>query len=523
MNLSKKEKCLSIAAAVIAAIVSIALFTVSSYWLDQKKQHVRLQEFSEAAYHRTQTVWAEFNANFIELAGLPASGCSEETIFLLRSKVKNSQYIKTAAVELGQNIYCSDSGLIYREKPKPDFITEDGAWIWINANTVRSTRKNTLFIQRGNIIQSSLNSHLVNVVADSGTQIVMISSKHMQVMAHYPESARIDPALLPKLAGRTASLSTARFLYSSKHDKDLSYTLIAFKAKQTLLAYWKESIWLWLPTVLIIGLLVGYASFKQLESRHALPQKLAKAIKSGALTVYYQPIISLLTGKCIGAETLIRWKDSDGEMIPPEHFIPMAEENGLIEPLTDLIMNSVIKELGAHLKNKDFYISINLSARDMAKPRFYELLKSRLAEHGIAPSKIVIEATERGFCDVVQANSVIKKFHDSGHTVFIDDFGTGYSSLSYLQNLSIDCIKIDKSFVDAIDTKSATSSVILHIIAMAKQLNLKTVAEGVETQSQADFLRQHGVDAVQGYYFAQPMPAAGFLSFIEANHGLAGS
>jgi sensor c-di-GMP phosphodiesterase-like protein len=361
----------------------------------------------------------------------------------------------------------------------------------------------------------------VNVVADSDTQIFMISSKHRQIITHYPESARIDLAVLPQLLGRTASLTTHGDVYSARHDKALSYTIIAFRTKQSLLAYWMESFWLWLPAALLFSLFVGYAVFKQMEARYALSQKLSRAIKRRELSVHYQPIISLHSGKCIGAETLIRWKGSNGKMIPPEQFIPMAEETGLIEPLTDLIMDNAINELESHLLSEDFYISINLSASDMAKPRFFELLQSRLAAHGIKPAKVVIEATESGFYDVAQANTVMQKFHDSGHTVFIDDFGTGYSSLSTLQNLAIDCIKIDKSFVDAINTESATSSVILHIIAMAKQLNLKTVAEGVETQSQADFLRQHGVDSVQGFYFAHPMPAAAFLDYIAQNREVA--
>lgn len=521
MGISKKESWFSIAAAIIVAAIAVAIFTVSSYWLDQKKQQVQLQEVSEAAYHRSQMVWAELNANFTDLAGLPAHGCDLDTVFRLRTNVKNSEFIKAAAVELGQNIYCADTGLTYREKPKPDFITEDGAWIWLNQNTVRSTRKNTLYIQRGNIIQSALNANLVNVVADTKTQIVMVSSKHKQIITHYPEGTRISPAVLAELSGRTASLTAPGFLYNAKHDKDLSYTIIAFQAKQPLLAYWQENFWLWLPAALLISLFVGYATFKQLESRFTLSQKLTRAIKRRQLTVHYQPIVCLQSGRCIGAETLIRWKDSNGEIILPDMFIPIAEQTGLIEPLTDMILDTAINEMESYLKNGDFYISINLSASDMAKPRFYEVLKTCLAKHGIAASKVVIEATESGFYNVEQANTVIRKFHDAGHTVFIDDFGTGYSSLSSLQTLAIDCIKIDKSFVDAIDTESATSSVIQHIIAMAKQLKLKTVAEGVETQSQSDYLRHHGVEAAQGYYFARPMPAADFINFFQSNRDLA--
>jgi len=521
MGLSKKEKLISLAAALFAAALSVVLFTLLSYWLEQKKQHSELQALSESAFERTRSVLMEFETGFTALASVPASGCSDATLARLRTTVKNSKYLKSASIELGQNIYCSDSGLIYRDKPRPDYVTQDGALVWLNKQNLFSPKLNTVYIQRGNIILSTLHALFLNVITDNTTGIVMFSSKSRQVIARYPESAAIDPAIMESLSGMDKGRADGLRLYNANHDDTLAFTVIAYTEKKTLAVHWLESVWLWLPIGLLSGLLAGYAFYKRMELQYTPVRKLSNAIKHRDFLVYYQPIVSLHNGRCVGAETLIRWKGLDGAMIHPDLFIPLAEDSGLIESLTDIMFETAMRDMAERLRTGSFYISFNLSAHDMAKSRYFDMISTRLHELGIAPAKIAIEATERGFFDVAQANDIINLYHEAGHSVFIDDFGTGYSSLSYLQHLAIDVIKIDKAFVDAIDTGSATSSVIIHIIAMAKQLNLKIVAEGVETAAQAEFLKQHGVDAGQGYYFAQPMPAEDFLRYIDQDRDLA--
>jgi sensor c-di-GMP phosphodiesterase-like protein len=521
MGLSKKEKLLSIATAVTAAALSILLFTLLSYWLEQKKQHTELQTLTDIAYNRTHSVLLEIESGFKALEKVPASGCRDETLVKLRSVVKSSKYLKSASIELGQNIYCSDSGLVYRDKPRPDYVDDDGTMVWLNRQNLFGPKLNTVYIQSGNIILSTLHELFLNIIAAENAGIVIFSTKSGQVIARYPETAAVDPAVMQRMTRAGGSYSDGKRLYHANHDGKLSIAVITFTIKKPLAGHWRDSIWLWLPIGLLCGLLAGYASYKRMELQYTPVQKLISAIRNREFLVYYQPIVSLHNGKCIGAETLIRWKRLDGVMINPDLFIPLAEDSGLIESLTDIMFESAMRDMAEQLRTGNFYISFNLSAHDMAQSRYFDMISARLHQLGIAPAKIAIEATERGFLDVAQANDIIKLYHEAGHSVFIDDFGTGYSSLSYLQHLAIDVIKIDKAFVDAIDTGSATSSVIIHIIAMAKQLKLKIVAEGVETAAQAEFLKQHGVDAGQGFYFAQPMPANDFLRYIDQDRDLA--
>jgi sensor c-di-GMP phosphodiesterase-like protein len=522
MELTKKEKLLSIATALFAAVLSIALFTLLSYWFEHKKQHKELLALSESAFEHTHSVMLEFESGFKALREAPASGCSQKALDQLRATVKNSKYLKSASIQIGQNTYCTDIGLVNREKPSPDYVTQDGTLVWLNkANLYSKSLLNTAYIQRINIVLSTLQAHFLNIITEKDIHIVMLSSISNQIIARHPATAAVNPEITKLLIGQDKSYQDKAYLYNAKHDEMLSFTVITYRPKKALLAFWLEAFWLWLPIGLLCGSLAGYAMYKRIELQYSPIQKMLSAIKNKHFVVHYQPIISLHNGKCIGAETLIRWQTTDGSLINPDDFIPLAEDTGMIEALTDLTFDIAIRDLANDLKNGNFYISINLSASDMSKPRFFDRISPRLQTLGISAHKIAIEATERGFMDVLQANEVIGLFRKAGHAILIDDFGTGYSSLSTLQNLAIDVIKIDKTFVDAIDTGSATSSVITHIIAMAKQLNLKTIAEGVETQSQADFLRQHGVDAVQGYYFAEPMPANQFLSYIEQSRELA--
>jgi sensor c-di-GMP phosphodiesterase-like protein len=167
--------------------------------------------------------------------------------------------------------------------------------------------------------------------------------------------------------------------------------------------------------------------------------------------------------------------------------------------------------------DRHLHIAINISAQDIRTGRVLDVMKDALSKTDIQTQQIWLEATERGFMDIDAARATIDQARKMGHAVAIDDFGTGYSSLSYLQGFPLDALKIDKSFVDTIDTNSATSSVTSHIIDMAKTLKLQIVAEGVETQAQADYLLAREVDFGQGWLFAKALPAEAFIAFYKEN------
>lgn len=274
-----------------------------------------------------------------------------------------------------------------------------------------------------------------------------------------------------------------------------------------------------MPFALLSGAAMAFSALLLLRRQTNLATQLRRAMRRGELYLVYQPVIDLASNRCVGAEALIRWCQSDGTMVSPNVFIPAAEDAGIIQEVTEHVFRLLAHETPAlFARYPALYISINLSAADLRSDETALHLSLLLQYTGAQPRNFLIEATERGLLDTDESRAVIHCIRSIGMQVAVDDFGTGYSSLSYLGKFELDCLKIDKSFVDTIGTESVTSQVALHIIAMAKTLGLKLMAEGVETAVQADILRSQGVDAAQGWIFSKPMKMAQLKLYLE-QHG----
>ena len=272
------------------------------------------------------------------------------------------------------------------------------------------------------------------------------------------------------------------------------------------------------PLSVAIGILCGAGSLWLLSRPTSPSSALAKAIRNRQLVIHYQPIIELATRRCIGAEALVRLRSADGSLIRPDLFIAYAEDTGLIGSVTDQVVRSVVEELGDLLRRDHaMHIAINLSGSDIVSGSILEVLDEALAHSYIAAQQVWLEATERSFINTEGARSTLAELQRRGHRTVIDDFGTGYSSLGYLKDLPIDTLKIDKAFVETVGTAAPTSNVTGHIIAMARELNLSLVAEGVETEAQASFLLERQVQLAQGWLFARALPVDAFLDFYRLN------
>ncbi|HEX5755630.1 MAG TPA: EAL domain-containing protein [Arenimonas sp.] len=265
-------------------------------------------------------------------------------------------------------------------------------------------------------------------------------------------------------------------------------------------------------------LLVGawlYALMRYTRHRLSMATQLRHALASGRIRARYQPVVELDSGRCVGAEALARWTMEGGEMVPPDTFIPIAESAGLVHEVTLAVLQSLLQELGDLLRRRpDLSINLNLCPEDLKTPHFDQQLIAALARAGLENGAIKLEITERALVNTDTARDMIRRFRERGHQIAVDDFGTGYSSLSYLASFDLDVLKIDKSFVDAIGTGSATSHVIVHVIEMANSLGLRTVAEGVQTPEQVEWLRAHGVHYGQGYLYSPPLGAQDFIDFV---------
>jgi sensor c-di-GMP phosphodiesterase-like protein len=253
-----------------------------------------------------------------------------------------------------------------------------------------------------------------------------------------------------------------------------------------------------------------------LARRHSsFPTMLRRALKDDSLYVLYQPVVELATRRIIGAEALVRWKSRFADM-RPDYFIPQAEQCGMIQLITKQVLAMVARDLPQFLEiDPKFCVAVNFSAADLCDHRTIDIMDQFLRVSRARPENVEIEATERAFLQGPQSAELIDALRAKGFTVAIDDFGTGYSSLSCLQSLSIDTLKIDRAFVETINTDGVTSQVVLHIIEMAHSLHLKMVAEGVETEPQAQYLVKRGVRYAQGWHFGRPMEIGPLCEMIR--------
>lgn len=244
---------------------------------------------------------------------------------------------------------------------------------------------------------------------------------------------------------------------------------------------------------------------KATKYRLGIEGGLERALRAGQLKMAYQPIVKALTGEITGFEALVRWESAEHGFISPAEFITVAEESGLILDLGDWITRRALRDCRRWPKG---YVSINLSARQFLRHNVGERILRYAREADVPPEKIQIELTETAIIDDVErADFNLKIMRNAGIRVALDDFGTGYSSLVYLKQFAIDCIKIDKSFVDNIRTDKQSAVIVASVTKLAASLGMDVVAEGVETADQRQILIAAGCDALQGYFFSEPVSA----------------
>ena len=248
-----------------------------------------------------------------------------------------------------------------------------------------------------------------------------------------------------------------------------------------------------------------------------LEHRLHLALAHGELEMHYQPQIEVTTGKIVGAEALMRWNHPELGLLSAGEFIPMAEDNGLIMPISDWMLGAICRDLLAWNATgcPNIQLSLNLSPQYLDRGDFHDKLQRALAQHHISPGQIEVEVTEN-ICirNPKAAFEQLDMLGKLGVSVAIDDFGTGYSSLSYLHRFPVHTLKIDRSFVMEIHDEKASFPVVLAIIAIAKGLRLNLVAEGVETLTQANYLQNAGCHIMQGYFYYKPLPQSRMVALL---------
>lgn len=251
--------------------------------------------------------------------------------------------------------------------------------------------------------------------------------------------------------------------------------------------------------------------------RLELEEEIKVGIQKNQFEMYYQPKIDLVSSTVTGAEALIRWIHPERGFVSPVDFIEVAEETGLIVPLSDWILDNVCAQIALwnRIGLPEMQIAINLSALQFQDPDLAAKVATTIAKHGIEPKQLELEITESAIMNnAAEAIKLLLKFRELGVSLAIDDFGTGYSSLSYLKQFPVHTLKIDQAFVRDMEADSADSVIVKAIIGLCEHFNMKVVAEGIETLQQSELLRDFGAQIGQGYLFAKPMPAVDFGRWV---------
>ncbi|MET0191931.1 MAG: EAL domain-containing protein [Hyphomicrobiaceae bacterium] len=259
-----------------------------------------------------------------------------------------------------------------------------------------------------------------------------------------------------------------------------------------------------------------------MQARRAMETDLRKAHVAGEFELLYQPVVNLATDEISGLEALIRWRHPDKGMIPPSDFITLAEEMGLIEPISEWVLKQACTR-GAHWP-ADLKIAVNLSPAQFRRPGLVDTVVGALAASGLPADRLELEITESSLLQNSEATlGMLYQLRELGVRIAMDDFGTGYSSLSYLQSFPFDKIKIDRSFVKDITDGIGSLNIVRAVTAMARGLGMTTTAEGVETPEQLEMIRAEGCTEMQGYLFSRPIPAREVDDLLERHRQRKGS
>jgi sensor c-di-GMP phosphodiesterase-like protein len=482
----------------------------------QEMAEARLAQSAIQPVEKFQAMLDEEHTDLAALQQTRFPPCSDAEVAFFRQTIFHGVMVKDIGRMRNGKIECS--AMLGRENLpltqfKPAFGYVDGTKVYFNLPPAESSTVHVYSRLLGNFY----------VMEDPNF------SEYMRWLKQNSEVNTFDAVSLNKrpparqapaaVTDRNSQGKVLDTLYATRCSSSRSSTCVT--ARQSLSAALTAD-----RTQLILGSAVGgiIGSFLVMiyiliyQRSRNMSQQLRRAIRNDRLRVVYQPIVDLANGQIVEAEALVRWTDEDGFAVSPEVFVHIAEEHGFGCDLTSLVTRHALRDFHELLQsNPDFRLNINVTATDLASPTFLAGLERFLAEAGVAARSLAIEVTESSIVNTKKVRDTIHTLGLRGHSVQIDDFGTGYSSLAYLKDLSIDTIKIDKAFTQAIGTEAVTLGILPQILVMAHTLNLQVIVEGIETAEQSGFFAGSERRILgQGWFYGHPVSAQEFHRIAQS-------
>jgi sensor c-di-GMP phosphodiesterase-like protein len=512
MKRSLKQRVLiAVASTVLGAVGGLLAGFVSGRAITLRLVEGRLGQFALRVVADADAASTDARAVLAAMRSSPYPFCSDEEIVYLRGQIFLSEYMKDAGRIRDGKIVCSTTlGRLARtvELPRPFFSQPDGTQVYGNLapyaidkskRPVGSVRQGDDYVSFGAHYQLPpgpiAERYSITVGDASGRQFTHQASAWMRT-----EDARLSHNGQGRLGeGLYATRCSVR--YFNCVTAQISVPGALRVDRMQFLAF------------ILLGGIFG-ASFGLMCSllyRHSLSaeRQLRRAIRRDKLRVIYQPIVDLTTRRIVGAEALARWSDEEGFAVGPDVFVRIAEERGFVGAITRLVVRHALQDLApVFADSPGFRLSINVAADDLRDARFLPMLNRATERVGLAAQSLAIEITESTTARNDAAMETIRALRQKGYGVHIDDFGTGYSSLAYLHDLSVDAIKIDRAFTQAIGTGAVTVSILPQILSMAETLKLQVIVEGIETEQQANYFAALSQPVLaQGWFFGRPVTA----------------
>ena len=496
----------------LCAITGLAIGVAVAF----RATETKVARYADRLLQYAETFTNEINTTLDAVNASPYPFCSDEDIAWLRTLVFKGHLVKEIGRVRDGKLYCTSlSGrfAVPVAKDKPDLVTRSGRSIWLNRPLLSFPGIS------GDVTQSG--------EADFVAAHDAFGHLSEAPMVYTTTLTNRDTNQVVRTAGNPLVLTNAEIFKERELIRNNTFYAARCSAQFApcmVAGIPLREAWLLNSSVISgfagIGTLAGFALASTLllqPHKRSLATQLRRALRRNLLTVVYQPIVDVKTGRILGAEALARWTDEDGQYVRPDVFVAAAEELGFIGKLTRVVLRLIVTEMGEYLRtHPNFSINVNISAADLADAQFIPMLEKLLEQHGLAPKSINLELTERSTADHPLAISAIRKLRSRGHQFYIDDFGTGYSSLSYLNELSVDAIKIDRAFTDAVGTGSLTAAIVPQILAMAEKLRVKVVVEGVERAEQSAYFANVDQEILaQGWHFGEAIPTGELLALLE--------
>ena len=517
MNHNARRKMLKFLGTFMVVLFPVVLAIWFAHIRAMTETHNQLRSFAQLVLNKTELVilQADLARDMAQL--YQGKMCTPAHQKSMLNIIRGRLYISELIYAQGDHFLCSTSMAppVTYIMPTADYKRTPDIAIYYYRDTPFFAGYRMTYMQRGNYVAVINPLSYSEVMSDDPDLSWGVYDTVTDTFFSASEAANIAQ-FAPLVRGEASTFQQDDRFYTIVHSEKRPIAIIVSTSHNRVSQIFYHEAALTIPFGIICSILILLMWWRTRQEYLSPRRLLKRAIKKRQLCLHYQPIIDIKNGQCVGAEALLRWPGCKGEVMSPTEFIPLAEKEGMIERITDYVVEEVFNDLGYFLSaHPQLYISINLSASDFHSSRLIALINDKNREYSVAAQQIKVEVTERGFIDVHKMTPVIQAFRKAGYEVAFDDFGTGYSNLHNLSALNVDILKIDKSFISTLSTNSTSHLIAEHIIEMAQSLHLKTIAEGVETKEQIEWLLERGVQYCQGWYFAKALPSQEFMHWIQ--------